>query len=95
MNYKERILYIANICTSQNIPFSINTIFDGWQIRFPWCVGDIACHFYTHGAADGLVESYRFPWDGDDTSALTPEEAASKVAAHYEYVWRSKEDTND
>lgn len=84
MTYEERILYIADVCESQNIPFSVNKILDGWQIRFPWCEGDIACHTYTRGVANGFVESYRFPWDEDDTSVLTLAKAISNVAAYYE-----------
>lgn len=73
--YAKPILELANLCTKNDIPFTLNIIWDGLQIRFPWHSGDMACHTGTYGHTDGCVESYRFPWDEDDVSVLEPEEA--------------------
>lgn len=84
MNYSERILYIASILLAKAVPFTINDIFDGMQLRFPWTHGDIACHYFTYGAASGAVESYCFPWDEGDVTVLTPDEAAEKIIEYFE-----------
>lgn len=90
--YKNRILCISAECDLHHIPYTLVPMDDfvndnynggGWQIRFPWCVGDVACHKYTYGNMDGYVESYQFPWDEGDVSVLTPEEAADKIVAYY------------
>ena len=83
MTYAERINFIASILTLLSIPYTTNELWDGWQIRFPWCEGDVAAHRGTYGAANGKVESYQFPWDDDDVTELTPREAAINIIAYY------------
>lgn len=73
--YAKPILELANLCTKKDIPFTLNIIWDGLQIRFPWHSGDMACHAGTYGHTSGCVESYQFPWDNGDVSVLEPEEA--------------------
>ena len=73
--YAKPILELANLCTKKDIPFTLNIIWDGLQIRFPWHPGDMACHAGTYGHTGGCVESYQFPWDEDDVSVLEPKEA--------------------
>lgn len=82
-NYFERIEFVYNILTTLHIPCTMNALWEGWQLRFPWCAGDIAAHRGTYGQAQGKVESYCFPWDNDDVTVLTPEEAAIKIIALY------------
>lgn len=81
--YHDRILDIAQICLDHEVPYTTNKLWEGWQIRFPWCVGDVACHDATYGHDDGLVESYAFPWDDEDVSVLTPEEAGALIVKYY------------
>lgn len=81
--YYQRISFIKNILDSMHIPCSINKCWEGYQLRFPWCVGDVAAHKGTYENENGKVESYCFPWDDDDVSILTPEEAAIKIIALY------------
>ena len=81
--YVARINRIAKICAEHEVPYTINKLWEGWQIRFPWCKGDIACHDGTYGHNDGMVESYQFPWDDGDVSVLTPEEAAALIVEYY------------
>lgn len=82
-NYKERISYIGVVCDMYKIPYEIIPCWEGWQIKFPWCVGDVACHNYTYGRENGCVESYKFPWDKGDVSVLTPEDAANRIVDYY------------
>ena len=84
--YFERICLIASILDTLKIPYSTNQAYEGWQIRFPWCKGDICCHDGTVGAKTGLVETYEFPWDNGDVSALTPEKAAILVISLYSAI---------
>lgn len=73
--YAKPILELANLCTKKDIPFTLNVLWDGLQIRFPWHSGDMACHAGTYGHTCGWVESYQFPWDNGDFSVLEPEKA--------------------
>ena len=82
-NYYERISFIKSILDSLHIPCSMNGCWEGWQLRLPWCEGDVAAHNGTYENDRGMVESYQFPWDDDDVSVLTPEEAAIKIIALY------------
>ena len=82
-NYYERISFIKSILDSLHIPCSMNECWEGWQLRLPWCEGDVAAHNGTYENDRGMVESYQFPWDDDDVSVLTPEEAAIKIIALY------------
>ena len=45
--------------------------------------GRKSCHETTYGSNYGYVETYRFPWDDDDTSMLMPEEAVDKIVQLY------------
>lgn len=83
MTYLERIRAIETACKKHNIPCQINRQRGGWQIRFPWTDGDVACNALTYGNTAGYVESYRFPWDNDDVTVLTVDEAIYKVIAYY------------
>lgn len=86
LSYQDRIDAIAEACNNNGIPYTINELHGGWQIRFPWCDGDIACHAGTYGQAEGMVESYCFPWDEGDVSILSVEEAIQKVVDYYKEV---------
>ena len=82
--YYSTIYFIKAILDSQQIPCEMREIYEGYQLRFPWCVGDIAMHNGTYGAKSGDVESYEFPWDDGGVTQLTPEEAAIKIITYYE-----------
>ena len=83
MSYKERIQFIAAVLTFLSIPYEMRPLYEGWQLIFPWCDGDVACHRGTYEQANGMVETYQFPWDDDDVSVLTPTEAAIKIVSLY------------
>lgn len=81
---------VADGLDEQDIPYSTNYIWDGYQIRFPWCSGDVVCHSGSYGHANGMVESYGFPWDTDNeflgVTPLTVAEAIEKIANYYSEV---------
>ena len=84
MLYYSVIYFIKAILDTLQIPCEMRKIYEGFQLRFPWCPGDIAMHDGTYGAKAGDVESYCFPWDSGDVTRLTPEEATRKIIAYYE-----------
>lgn len=81
--YANVILTLANRCIENNIPVKIVTLFDGLQVRFPWSDGDLICHQYSYGANRGCVESCGCPWDEDDVTCLTVDEAIKKISEWY------------
>ena len=81
--YFDRINYIAALLSVLGVPYTMNKINDGYQLRFLWCEGDVACHTDTHGAKNGMVETYEFPWDEDYISVMIPAAAAVKIANYY------------
>ena len=82
--YKERIQYIADICHLNKIPYlPIREVGGGWQIKFPWTSGDVSCNGMSYGCNNGLVESYRFPWDNGGITADTPIKMAEKIVNYY------------
>lgn len=83
-NYETSIDTIASVCEKLGIPCDKYKCLDGFILRFPlWSDGDIACHSGTYGSNAGMVESYRFSWDGDDVSVLTVEEAIVYLILEY------------
>lgn len=84
--YATPILNLSALLNGQGIPHSVRPIYDGLQIRFPWCNGDFICHMYSHGCYNGDVESMGFEWDNDDVSRLSVEEAFSLVADLYSTI---------
>lgn len=84
--YYSVIVYIKHILDRAGVPCAINPIYEGYQLRFPWCKGDVAMHDGTYGAKAGHVETYEFPWDEDDVSELEPIEAAALILAYYKKV---------
>lgn len=84
--YAQAILSIVCELHKNNIPHTPRPLYDGWQIRFPWTSGDVACHGGTYCNKNGMVETYRFPWDEVDVSILTPEECANKIIDYYKEI---------
>lgn len=82
------IVYIKSILDDAGVPCVVVPIYEGYQLRFPWCVGDIALHSGTYGHHKLHVESYCFPWDEGDVTELEPEEAAEKIITYYKTVKR-------
>lgn len=95
MTYEERIDAIASYCDLYNVPYTTNSIWNGKQIRFPWCAGDVACHEFTYGTDMDKVESYCFPWDNEDVTVLSIEEAAGLIVGYYYGLEEEEEEKED
>lgn len=81
--YNEIISAMSDRLDEYHIPHTVHDCWEGAQIRFPWCNGDVAIHDGTYGHANGCVESYGFPWDDEDVSMLYPEEALTNIVAYF------------
>lgn len=81
--YAKNILVIANTLNQYGVPYTLNTLHDGLQMRFPWNEGDIVCHNGSYGHDRHCVESYCFPWDEGDVSCLTLQDAVIKIVELY------------
>ena len=58
------------------IDFEWHVLYEGYQWTFPkYPGGDIAIHAGTYEARRGYFESYCMPWDKDDVTILSAEEA--------------------
>ena len=90
MKYYDTIALMGEVLSEHKVPFTINPCHDGYQIRFPWCKGDIAMHSLTIGAREGMVETYQFPWDGDDVTPMSPLNAVITVLGYYEREHKEK-----
>lgn len=86
--YTEACVAMASVLTERGIEFSFrgDSYSGGGYFRFPkYPSADVACHFGTYGAEQGLFESYCFPWDeGDVTGWLTPEDFVEKYEEYCE-----------
>lgn len=81
--YKATIDKLAALLDAHQIPYTRSQIFDGEQLRFPWCEGDVVCHGGSYGSNNSKVESYQFPWDEGDVTKLDVEDAYLKISAYY------------
>lgn len=77
---------LVSLLYNANVPYEFRLLYEGWQLRFSWDEGDVACHNGTYGNAAGLVETYQFPWDNGDVSMLTPEECAERIITYYNEI---------
>ena len=78
--YAKPILTLSNSLNKRNIPHTVNVNWDGLQIRFPWNSGDFICHSGSYGHEFGAVESMGCPWDEDDVTCLTVDDAEKLIA---------------
>lgn len=88
--YEATIHQLATALYAASIPYTYYRIFDGAQLRFPWCEGDVVCHSGSYGSHDGKVESYCFPWDEGDVTKLSVEDAYLKISAYYTLIQLEK-----
>lgn len=79
--YEVAIHELARYLDRLDIPYEeIEQLYEGYAIRFPWCSGDVACHYGTYGGRMGRLETYGFSKDnGDVHGFLTPLEAVEIV----------------
>ena len=84
--YGKPIIAIAKTLMDWGVPFRLEsyaTYRSGYQLTFPWCKGDVVCNDMSYGHASGHVETYQFPWDEGDVTAMYPYEAACKIIDYY------------
>lgn len=81
--YAVPILTLANALSEYNIPHSLNVLWDGLQIQFPWSGGDIVCHHGSYKSNLGKVESMGCPWDDEDVSVLSIDDAFNYIIEWY------------
>lgn len=86
--YEQIINELALELAAVGVPYEINECYEGWQLRFPWCMGDVAIHDGTYGHSMGKVESYQFPWDNGDVTVLSVDAAAALIISYYEFMSR-------
>jgi len=84
--YVKLIDKLKELLLESDVPFIERNIFDGRQLIFPWCRGDVVCHSGSYGSNRGFVESYMFPWDDDDVSVYVPEDMADKIIKFYDRI---------
>ena len=87
-NYELVINELALELAAVGVPYEINECWDGWQLRFPWCNGDVVIHSGSYEHSAGKVESYCFPWNDDDVTALSVDAAAALIIGYYEFKTR-------
>jgi len=88
--YANSIFVLANLLSERNVPFSLNLCWDGLQMRFPWNGGDIICHSGSYNSDDNYVESMGCPWDNNDVSCLSLEEAYVNIVDWYQKEYAKK-----
>ena len=72
-------LLIAN-----NIKYTRERLYEGWQFFISNTDGDIVCHRGSYGGNNGLWESMGFVWDEEDvTGYLTAQEVVSRLKEYY------------
>lgn len=84
--YAKPILTLANKLTKSCVPYTLNVLWDGLQIRFPWNSGDLVCHSGSYGCEQGDLESLGCPWDEDDVTRLSVEDACEAIAFWYDKI---------
>lgn len=90
--YAQAILKITDKLDEAEVPYTINDCLGGYQLRFPWCDGDIVAHQYAPSGL-GKVESMGFSWDEGDVSVKEPMIMAVNVVREYE-TWGKRNNTD-
>lgn len=84
--YKATIDKLAALLDANQIPYTRSQIWDGEQLRFPWCEGDVICHSGSYGSNNSKVESMGFPWDEDDVTKLSVESAYTLISTYHDFI---------
>lgn len=82
ITYAQTILKVTDKLDEAKVPYTINDCLGGYQLRFPWCDGDIVAHQYAPSRL-GKVESMDFSWDAGDVTVMEPEAMATMIIAEY------------
>ena len=88
MTNEEKRDVMKQIFDVEDIPYTIrNAPCGGYQFLFSWNTNDIITDPFCGNprcANSSYVESYGFPWDGDDVTRDTPEEMAKRIVDLYQ-----------
>lgn len=85
------ITTIAAFCKSNNIPFDLHELYDGYQLRFPWFSGDVIIHSYSYGGEGGSFETMGFSSDNDDVRGyLTAEQVCVDIWKEFTLLGRKE-----
>ena len=67
-----------------NIKYTRERLYEGWQFYIEGTNGDIVCHGSSYGGKNGLWESMGFDWDEEDvTGYLTAQEVINRLKEYY------------
>lgn len=78
--YVYAINLLSAALNEKSIPHNKHELYDGGQITFDWCGGDLICHYGSYGHEKLLYESMGLSGDEDDAIGnLTLEKAVQKV----------------
>ena len=83
---------LTRLLDKLDIPYEDPTdLYDGKQIKFNWCDGDVICHCGSYGGNYGLLETMGFKIDDDDVSGFLTPFKALEIILH-EWNTREKEE---
>ena len=75
---------MEDLLIANNIKYTRERCYEGWQFFISNTSGDIVCHRGSYGGRDGLWESMRFVWDeGDVTGRLTAKDIVRMLKENY------------
>lgn len=81
--YEFAIHELTRLLDRLDIPYEDPTeLWDGQQIRFTWCDGDVICHSYSYGGDVGLLETMGFAMDGEDVTGRLTTLQALEIILH-------------
>lgn len=86
--YDYSMSQLVKTCKLWNIPFTVENLWGGKQMRFPWCKGDVVCHQGSYGGKQGLFETMGFEEDGDDVRGCLNKAQAFETILH---AWNNRE----
>ena len=86
----QAILKVTDKLDEAKVPYTIHECLGGYQLRFPWCDGDIVAHQYAPSKL-GKVESMDFSWDTGDVTVTEPEDMATMIIVEYLFPEVTKE----
>ena len=85
--YRE-IFRLEQMLLSENIPYKLRPIFDGWQIEYPAGNGERVCsavqHQFSYGSINDRIEIMGLTDNDEQVQGfLTAEDVFNRISAHY------------
>ena len=84
-NYLHTINCVTHALYILGVPYEMNPmpLLHGYALTFCWTTGDVVCNEGSKGSEHNMVETIGFPWDAGDVTAMTPQEAAARIACYF------------